>query len=176
MAEGLIKVIMTRDDLQGFPRHDLPPPVSLRAYRTGDIGAWVRIQQEADRLQAVDAATFRRWFGHDEAEIARRMIFLCDGDGREIGTAAAWFGDGKYEGWGQIHWVAIVPKFQGRGLAKPLVTAIMERLVELGHSRAYLTTESIRIPAIKLYQAFGFKPLIESDKDRIVWDSICNRL
>jgi GNAT superfamily N-acetyltransferase len=54
--------------------------------------------------------------------------------------------------------VAIRPEHQGQGLAKPLLSRVCRRLHELGHSRAYLTTSTSRVPAICLYHAFGFRP------------------
>ena len=55
------------------------------------------------------------------------------------------------------------------GLAKPLMTVVCNRLRELGHQRAYLTTATIRIPAIRLYLKFGFRPDIQNEQDRQAW-------
>ena len=76
----------------------------------------------------------------------------------------------------RVHWVAIVPDHQGKGLAKPLLTAICNRLVEIGHDRAYLTTNTVRLPAINLYLAYGFEPEIDTDEDRRVWDGVLKEL
>jgi len=73
---------------------------------------------------------------------------------------------------GRIHWVAIIPQQQGSGLAKPLLTAICKRLKELGHSKTYLTTQSVRLPAINLYAKFRFTPVIDSDGDREIWEKL----
>ena len=63
------------------------------------------------------------------------------------GTTTAWYNE-DYRGlpFGRVHWVAIVPEMQGRGLAKPIMSAVCHRLRELGHGRAYLTTTTVRIP------------------------------
>jgi ribosomal protein S18 acetylase RimI-like enzyme len=91
-------------------------------------------------------------------------------DGQAIGTATAWFKD-NFEGrrFGRVHWVAIVPEYQGRGLAKPLMSTICRRLQELGHDCAYLTTSTARLPAINLYRRFGFEPLIRTPEEADIW-------
>ena len=71
------------------------------------------------------------------------------------------------------YWTHAVPAFyQGRGLAKPLLTALCHRLRQLGHDRAYLSTAAARLPAIKLYLQFGFVPLIRSEADELLWRGI----
>lgn len=97
--------------------------------------------------------------------------------GTPIGTATAWF-DNDHNGLpcGRLHWVAMVPKLQGQGLAKPLLTTVCQRLRELGHTRAYLTTSSERIPAINLYLGFGFAPEIKDLHDSELWDDIQRRI
>ena len=60
---------------------------------------------------------------------------------------------------GRVHWVAIEPRFQGRGLAKPLLGAVMARLAHV-HRTAYLTTQTTSYRAINLYLDFGFVPYL----------------
>lgn len=72
----------------------------------------------------------------------------------------------------RVHWVAIAPCAQGRGLAKPLMTNICRRLRDLGHQRAYLTTAPERIVAINLYLKFGFVPVFKGETERAVWQEI----
>ena len=58
---------------------------------------------------------------------------------------------------GRIHWVGIIPAFQGQGLSKPLLSAALARLT-LDYRRAYLTTETTSYREINLYLSFGFMP------------------
>src|SRR5207248_4802613 len=98
--------------------------------------------------------------------LVERQCYLLNAFGQAIGTGTAWFND-NFEGksFGRVHWLAILPEFQGRGLGKPLLTAICSRLRDLGHERAYLTTSTQRIPAIRLYLRFGFVPLIRDEPE-----------
>lgn len=167
-----ILVRMVRDRLDDIPRYELAAPYTIRPYRPGDELAWRQIQSRADRYNIITAELFAEQFGDDPARPAERQFYLSDGAGQPIGTATAWFGLYRNQDYGRVHWVAITPEFQGFGLAKPLMTAVCERLGQLGHHQAYLTTATARIPAISLYLKFGFKPDIESEGDRQAWRSI----
>lgn len=152
-----VPLVMVRDSLEGIPKHGLPAGYSLRGYQPGDEQLWEEIHLLADPYSTITTDLFQREFGTDEAVLAERQFYLLDAEGQAIGTATAWFDD-NFRGcaYGRVHWVAIVPRYQGRGLAKPLMTAVCRRLRELGHERAYLTTATARIPAIGLYKQFGF--------------------
>ena len=164
------QVRMIRENLAGTPEFALPEGFSLRWYHPGDEENWFQIHRVADQLQTITPELFDRQFGSEAALLAQRQCYLLAPDGRPIGTGTAWFNN-EFEGrkFGRVHWVAIVPDYQKRGLAKPLMSSICERLRELGHDCAYLTTSTARLSAIKLYQRFGFMPLIRRREDAEVW-------
>jgi len=173
MRAGNLSIKMARDNLESIPEFALPQSYSLRWYEPGDEAVWMRIQLRADTLNQITAELFEQQFGSDNALLAMRQCYLMNAEGAEIGTATAWFkNDFEGRNFGRVHWVAIVPEYQGRGLAKPLMTAICRRLCELGHARAYLSTSSARVKAIRLYLRFGFKPLIRSVEEREVWGEL----
>ena len=176
MKETNASLIMIRDNLDQIPAYALPPGNYLRAYQAGDEETWVTIQSAADVYNEITLDLFVREFGQDHALLAARQLYLCTSDHRPIGTAAAWFDD-NYEGqkFGLVHWVAILPEHQGLGLAKPLMTAVCQRLRKLGHDRAYLTTSTARIPAINLYLKFGFRPVEENDVESTKWQAPIKR-
>ncbi len=169
----LIPVRMVRENLEDVPRFELPPPYTLRWYRPGDEEAWLEIHQRADKYNVATPELFEQQFGTDADTLGRRQCYLCDPDGAAIGTATAWFDD-DYRGraWGRVHWVAVVPERQGQGLSKPLLSRVCLRLRELGHERAYLSTQTVRIRAINLYLKFGFAPEIEDDGDARAWRQV----
>ncbi len=168
-----IRVTMYRPTLDGLPQFPLPAGFALRWYQPGDRATWVRVQQAAEKLLPISDQLFDDQFSRNEAELARRQVFLCAPDGAAIGTATAWF-HASYRGRpsGRIHWVAIVPAWQGRGLSRPLLTAVGNRLRDLGHDQAFLVTSSTRLPALSLYLEFGFQPEITEPSEQRVWGEI----
>jgi len=187
---------MVRADLENVPEFALPAGFALRWYKPGDEAHWLRIQFAADQYNEITPGLFRKQFGMEvagglqsssarerESEInsgleslCERQCYLLDPLGKTVGTGTAWFND-NFEGarWGRLHWVAITPEFQGRGLGNALITVTCRRLRDLGHERAYLSTSTVRIPAIKLYLRFGFQPLIRDEREREVWDRVLSR-
>ena len=170
---------MKVDDLARFSEEGspssgrkLPEGYSFRMYTPGDEKEWVRIQDSADDYIAVDEILFEREFGSNKEELPRRMVFLMFGE-EYVGTAAAWLDDVYREpGTGRLHWVAIVPEHQGKGLALPLVNYTMSLFPGLGCVRGYLLTNAVRFPAVSLYLKEGFKPEIRDSEEAEIWEHI----
>ena len=187
-SERNVRLTMVRENLNNIPEHALPAGYSVRWYQPGDEKEWLAIHTAADTHNHITSELYARAFGGAEDLLKERQCFLIDSNDRAIGTATAWFHESKcgnskpgssrgneaptisdfgfrisnFNGasWGRVHWVAIVPEQQGRGLAKPLMTVVCHRLRELGHTHAYLTTSRARVVAINLYRTFGFVPMI----------------
>ena len=163
-------VTMALSTPAAVPHYDVPAGHSIRPYVPGDEHVWVHIQSAADRYNTISLDLFRREFGDDPTLLAKRMFFLLDAEWQAIGTATAWFDDNHLgRPFGRVHWVAILPEYQGQGLSKPLLSKVCSTLRELGHEEAYLTTSTARIPAISLYLKFGFVPEINGAEDARVW-------
>jgi len=172
-----VPVRMIRESLEDIPQYEPPEGFVLRTYRPGDQAHWLRIHLAADKLNAFTESTFREQFGEDEALLRERQFYLLDPSQTPIGTTTAWFGDDSQgASWGRVHWVAIVPDMQGKGLSKPLMSVACHRLRELGHRRAYLTTRTGRLPAVSLYLKFGFRPRIRNEEERAAWGDVASAL
>ena len=167
-----LDVKMIRENLDSVPEYDLPAGYSIRWYQPGYEESWQKVQSLADEYTRVTPGLFREQFGADIKLLSERQCFLCNGKENIIGTATAWLDNQGEKSPGRIHWVAIIPQQQGKGLAKLLLTIICKRLKGLGHSKTYLTTQTVRIPAINLYVKFGFTPVIDSDLDREIWEKL----
>jgi GNAT superfamily N-acetyltransferase len=168
-----VTVLMTRDHLDDLPDWPLPVGFSACWYQPGDEQAWIDIHRLAERHVEISAEVYRREFGTDPEPLCRRQLFLRDQHQMPIATATAW-GDDQYDGQdsGRVHWVAMIPEYQGRGLAKPLLSLVLRRLWDLGHRRAYLRTSTARVPAINLYLKAGFRPALPTPQDREAWGEL----
>ena len=167
-TQEIIQVEMTLASLGGIPEHPLPPGFRFRWFRPGDQETWTDIWRRCEKFLKLTPATFAQEFGTDEQVLALRQLFLLDSEGKAVGTSTAWLADEAHgPHCGRIHWVAIVPEMQGRGLAKPLLSTCLQRMRELGYRSAVLGTQTPRLAAIKLYLDFGFVPdMSVPDADR----------
>jgi GNAT superfamily N-acetyltransferase len=86
-----------------------------------------------------------------------------------VGTASAWYDrryrDGTY---GMVHWIAMRPSSQGKGLGKALLAFTMRTLAQW-HDKCILGTQSKRIGAINLYLKFGFVPDVSDSDSAKAW-------
>ena len=169
------EIFLTRPLDEEIPRFDLPEGFSIRNYHADDEECWFNIYSRTDQLNKVSSTMFRQYFGADQKELAQRQFYVCDENGFAVGTATAWYSD-DFDGKriGRLHWVAIVPEMQGKRLALPLVSTVLQRLKDLGHSECYLRTYSVRNKAIKLYLKLGFQPVIKGEEDRQIWQNIAD--
>jgi len=60
----------------------------------------------------------------------------------------------------------------GTGPGEGLLSTVLSRMVELGHVRATLDTNTLRTVAVGLYLKFGFVPDIRTEQDRQAWLSV----
>lgn len=172
----LVRVCLVRPHLEALSDLALPAGFELRLYRPGDRERWIEIVSTADSFQPISVATHESAFGRNAQALAERQLFLVAPGGQFVGTATAWRGEsGRWLGWGRVHWLAILPAWQGRGLGKLLLSAALQRLREFGHTRAYLTTETVRLVAIQLYLRFGFTPDWTEAADRAAWRDLRSR-
>lgn len=151
---------MVRESLERLPLFVPPPGFEVRWFRPGDEPVWVALQAPFYDPGAVTLDLFTAQYGTDERELRRRICFVMTPGREPVGTATAWSYDGfRGPEWGRVHWVAVAEAYQRRGLAKALMSAVCQRLVELGHKSAYLTTDAERPVAVALYRRFGFVEL-----------------
>lgn len=183
-----VPVLMVRDNLHDLPRFPLPSGFTIRAMTGPDEAPlWTAVQHDAERFFPIADDLFARQFGNDPEGIAARCYLVVEEvTGAAVGTISAWYGDGEGAArpemarfgrdWGRIHWVAVRPAFQGRGLARAALAFILQHLVELGHEAAYLETSTGRLAAIKLYLDAGFTPDLTPEGAREAWQSVATRL
>lgn len=155
------KVLMEKTDPSQFPRYDLPPGYEFCFFRPELRDDWVRIQCSSQHCetQAEAEAAFERAFAPHWEALAHRCLFVLDPDGTPVATACIW--PGYHFGYERqrLHWVAVAQGQKGKGLAKAMVSRLLELYPQIDDKNYfYLTTQSWSWPAVGLYLAFGFKP------------------
>ena len=169
-------VRMIREDMENIPQFPIPDGFAIRKYRSNEGHIWTRIQRAAEPYIDIDDGLFAREFKRDFLAMEDRSFFLTTDTGEEIGTITAWWQpDMQGKAWGQIHWVAVHPDYQGRGLSKPMMSVAMTRLKQ-SHERCFLGTSTGRIPAIKLYLDFGFIPDLSRENSQAAWTEVASVL
>lgn len=173
-----IPVKMIKKDIDTFPVHKLPSGYSCRKYQDDDKEIWAKIETSVAEFDNTEKALnyFENEFGNHISQMERRCIFLENNKGKELGTATAWYNNSfKGKCWGRLHWVAIHPDYQGRGLGKSLIYEAV-KLLNNYHDRAYLTTQTTSFIAIKIYLDFGFEPYIENEEEKKGWELLRAKL
>lgn len=169
-------VTMIREHMDDIPEIPFPPGFSIRNYCPGEGYIWTRIQRAAEPFIKIDDGLFEREFGQNLLAMEERCFFVITDAGEEIGTITAWWDPNrKGKDWGQIHWIAIHPDYQGRRLSKPAMTVAMQRLKQ-SHRRCFLGTSTRRLVAIKVYLDFGFYPDLEVENGQEAWAEVASIL
>jgi GNAT superfamily N-acetyltransferase len=173
-----IPVIMIKNDLSEIPQFSMPAGFIVKTYRSGDEKDWARIEQSVGEFKNRSEALkhFKTEFGPFISDFRERCFFIETEGGEKIGTATAWYNE-NFLGrpCGRLHWVAIVPEYQGKKLGKPLVQIAMEKMKKF-HDCAYLTTQTSSQRAVRIYLDFGFVPYIENTESLRGWQILASRL
>jgi len=179
-AEGTtsedLQLWMIRPHLDDVPEHPMPKGFTIRNWREGEDALWLDVQRDAEPLFTVTDDLFQQEFGFDRQGCAQRVFFLTTDKGVTVGTLSAWYSRDFYgEDAGRIHWVAVRPGYQGRGLARAGMSHAL-RWMQGRHRKAWLQTSSSRITAVKMYLDFGFVPDLQPAGAREAWEQVRRNL
>ncbi len=154
-----VGVHMVREHMHDIPQYALPAGYHFRPYRPGDGETWLQLQRAAEPFIPMTDTYFDEQYGADLDVLPDRMYFVESDDGEVAGTISAWWERNRSNPneRGRIHWVAVHPNHQRRGISKPMMTHAMRRLAQ-EYSAAVLGTSSGRPWAVKVYLDFGFRP------------------
>lgn len=152
----------------------LPDDCHIRPFGPGDQNGWVELQSSTGVYGRVSSDLFEREFGDCSSDHAERIMF-AEVAGEAVGVSAGWYPSPDVPAsTGRVHWVAVKPSHQRRGLGRALVVKTLRRLHELGYSSAYLTTGSENLPAIGLYRSLGFDPVPRTAEERTAWQTVAS--
>ncbi|MFO7636496.1 MAG: GNAT family N-acetyltransferase [Clostridia bacterium] len=156
------EVFMIREDLVGIPFHTLAEGFCFSMYKEGHEAMWAELETAVGEFTSPEKALeyFRRTFLGNGTKARDRCIFVLDSQEDIAGTLSIWHPEhfpGETDL--RLHWLAVHPRYQGKGIAKALMTRGMELAKGLGlGERIYLSTQTWSFKAISIYLSFGFKP------------------
>lgn len=157
-------LLMTKTDTGLYPQFLLPEGYTFRFYRKGDEHIWAALECSLGQFESEAAALacFSREFLENQRLCPEeRMLFVLDPNGKAVATAALW--DGVYFGkvCQRLHWVAVSDECAGKGIAKAMLSRLLELYNALGYEGfLYLRTGTWNYPAIGIYRKFGFLPYL----------------
>ena len=165
-------VVMIRKNAENIPAYPLPEGYHFAVFTPEDEENWVRLQAEVTHVQSREQgrAIFREEFlqapegvpcadcpGYEKT--VQRMVLVKTASGELVGAAALWTGDTFGAVWQRVHWVAVHPDHQGKGLAKSILARLLGLYGELGcDTPIYLTTQTKTYRAVRIYRQLGFAP------------------
>jgi GNAT superfamily N-acetyltransferase len=163
---------MIRDHLGDIPQVPFPEGFDIRPMRLDEGGLWTDIWRDAEPYADIDPQLFHRQFGQDLQATQWRSFIVTNPRGIAVATISAWYHRSfKERDYGQIHWVAVRQAYWGRGLGKAMLTHALNRMAQW-HNRAFLGTQTRRIPAIKIYLDFGFVPDLDTQRAKDAWREV----
>ena len=167
-----IAVVMVREDGKNAHAYHLPEGYHFAPFTPADEEKWIRLQFEVTHVESLQQGKriFREEFlqapedvpcedcpGY--ADVGKRTVQVKDAAGELVGVATLWMGDTFGEVWQRVHWVAVHPDHQGKGLAKCMVARMLQLHEELGcNTPIYLTSQTKSYRAVRIYKQLGFAP------------------
>jgi ribosomal protein S18 acetylase RimI-like enzyme len=177
------KVKMYRPNMDSIISYSLPPGYSIQLYKpnSDDDQKWAEIATAAGEFRSTQQAQelFQKDFLNDKNNhlLPERLYFLVTSEGRYIGHAMAWLDEVDGEEQGGLCWVAIIPEYQGKKLAKPLVSTVLKKISEYSN-KCLLGSQTTSWRAINMYDDFGFKPYMKTEHSEEAWtllSDICKK-
>jgi beta-glucuronidase len=170
------EVKMVRDHLDDIPQAAFPEGFEIRPMRLDEGGLWTDIWRDAEPYADIEAELFHNQFGSDLQATQWRSFIVTNPSGLAVATITAWYHRTfKGKDYGQIHWVAVRKAYWGRGLGKAMLTHALNHMATW-HDRAFLGTQTQRIPAIKIYLDFGFVPDLDQPGAERIWQEVKDQL
>lgn len=170
-----VELEFVRENLNDIPQYELPSGYRFVFYKSGDMDAWIRIEKSAREFSSYEQGleAWKRYYAGKEDILKNRMVFIENDAGEKVANASAYFdiyGNDK-TGAGWLHWVAVSREYQGKGLAKPLISHTLNLMPGLGYTHAMLSSQTNTWLACKIYLDFGFCPTKKSAmENRVGWN------
>jgi ribosomal protein S18 acetylase RimI-like enzyme len=139
----------------------IPNGYRLKLFEKGDETFWAAIETSVGEFDNQEEACryFEDHYLADISHLRERCLFVLDEKDHYAGTCTAWFDRKENDTVGSLHWLAVKPEYQRKGLATALVSEVM-KIFDISQSfPVYLHTQTWSYRAIIIYSHFGFRIL-----------------
>jgi ribosomal protein S18 acetylase RimI-like enzyme len=138
---------------------ELPQGYHIRNIKEDELDIWKAMPFDEKDLSEkyYDYMTnyFNAVYSPKRNEFFNKCLFVCDHKDKPAGTCFIWK---AYDKINTIQWLKILKGYEGRGLGRALLSAVMKPLQKDDYP-VYLHTQPSSYRAIKLYADFGFSLL-----------------
>ena len=131
----------------------LPEGYTVRLCRRDELEIWKVLALEEPQYVDYLMEYFDAVYADKADEFFERCLFVCDPQGKPVGTCFLWKAYGKIE---TIHWLHVLPEYEGLGLGRALLTEVLQR-AKAEDFPIYLHTHPHCLRAVHLYNEFGFQ-------------------
>lgn len=138
----------------------LPDGFKFKLYEDGDECSWADIEIANGEFEYMNQEQVQDYFKNEyfceKERLYKRCLFVLDDNKKPVGTSMAWF-DKKDDYYiPSLHWIAVNPIDQAKGIGRALMSETMNIFMKNGELPVYLHTQPWSYKAIKLYLDFGF--------------------
>lgn len=157
-------VLLVRPARTPIRSFNLPEGFCFTYFKEGDEASWSEIESRVGEFDTPREALdyFTQEYMHYSTELKKRCLFIENPDGKKVATSTAWWSRRNRKSIPSLHWIAVIPEFQGKGLAKAGVSESLKHYVGLdGDRNCFLHTQTWSYKAIGIYLKLGFKILTE---------------
>lgn len=152
-------IFMMCEALNTSALSELSAGYHIRQCRRDELELWKAFPFNSSKVPAEYEDFMNRFvndtYGENLGTFLENTLFVCTSEGEPIATCSHWKSYGKIN---SIHWFKTRRDFEGRGIGRALLSAIMRRF-KRGDYPIYLHTQPSSFRAIKLYSDLGFQLL-----------------
>lgn len=130
------------------------PPIVVRAARPEDVPAIARIEEDSFNVFQLRAPALRRML-----DSPARILVVAEREGALIGEAVASVRHASRGASGRIESIAVDAAQRGLGVGAALLRRLLDDLRRRAARSVRLEVESGNLPAIRLYERNGFRPV-----------------